>query len=465
MDPTNSTTEDDQLELWLRVVHGAVGSLLLLSSIFGSCAVLLLVSCNSKLRYPSVVISLGLVLADLIIAAFWLIQVLVLSAVGQWTLEEDVCTAMGVMLIWMLYVRWSEIAVVTVDRFLLVTFPFFTYRRCSKPLMIVMTILAWVVPAALTLPSVTGFGRYLFRIQISACTVDCEGDAPCIAFYTALFGLFLIIGGALPAILYTAMYCTGLIKRWKYKHRQLGTVGSDSTPQEPTSSSNSSSETTDTRAVSSAKVKWKEEISSSTNQKEQNQSNSTPSRRRSVSSKLRLRPRERRALITVFIIFISMVITHIPTYTLSIIRSIGDIYESTHLIVHFISTYIFLLGLVLDSVIIIRNKDFRDVIGKLVKRRNNQSLNVYNSARRPSVMLLLSVNGAQSNSSTLNPAYSNSHRGTCNDNVITKEHGHAGGTRAEVLDSILEESSNSHSLSVDRQFRMDESCYKHVTEV
>ena len=450
MDASNST--EDEIELWLRVVHGIVGSLLLLSDIFGSCAVLLLVICNRKLRYPSTVISLGLIVADLVIAFIWLIQVLLLSGVGEWTLGDDTCTALGVLLIWMLYVRWSEIAVVTMDRFLIVVFPFFTYKRCSKPLMVVMTILAWFVPAVLVLPSFHGLGRYTFRLQISSCTVDCEGDTPCTIFYTGLFGLYLLIGGALPAALYTTMYCIGLVKRWKYKNRKLGTVGSDSvaSPQEPSSSTSTSA---DANTAEAAK-KTGNTRQPASNDDLGDHSKTSSTRRRSTKFRF-LKARERRALMTVFIIFISMVITHIPTYFLSAVRSVGNIYESTPLIVHYISVYIFLIGLILDSVIIMRNKDFRDVITKLFKRRTVRPTSFYNAGRRPSVMLLLSGNnGSKQNGG---PITSERRSSTGVVEGRTRQNG--------MMDIIFEEDSNSHTLNVDRRASIEESCYKYVTDV
>ena len=459
-----------EFELWLRIVHGAMGSLLLLCSILGSCLVLLLVAYNKKLHYPSIVISIGLVAADLILAVMWLFSVLAYAGAGDWTLGDEACMFFGVMLVWLLYVRWSEVAVVTMDRFLIVIFPFFTYQRYSKPLMITMTILAWIVPAALVLPSVSGFGTQLFRPQISTCTVDCEGDGPCTTFYTALFGVFLLIGGVLPAVLYTTMYCIGFRKRWKYKNRQLGTVESSvagTNPQEPISSSSSGNP-----AISeAANVDSPSHLSYEESQAVASSDDSRPRRR---SRKFRLfNPRDRRALTTIFIIFLSMVITHIPISVLSAIKGVGDIYETIHLIVHFVSLYIFFLGPIFDSVIIMRNKDFRDIFTNALRK---QKIRPYNTARRPSVMLLLSVTGDRRNStqpSQLN-GFSGSRRDSNNiqlRNLSVSEDRQtsiiacATRSNANGLDSIIEEKSNSHTPTVDKQVSMDESCYQYVTEV
>ena len=457
-----------EFELWLRIVHGAMGSLLLLCSILGSCLVLLLVAYNKKLHYPSIVISIGLVAADLILAVMWLFSVLAYAGAGDWTLGDDACTFFGVMLVWLLYVRWSEVAVVTMDRFLIVIFPFFTYQRYSKPLMITMTILAWVVPAVLVLPSVSGFGSYLFSPQLSSCIIDCEEDGPCTTFFSALFGVFVLIGGVLPAVLYTTMYCIGFRKRWKYKNRQLGTVDSSVAginPQDSSSSGNPAiSEAANVDSPTHLSHEDSEAVASS---------RSDDSRPRRRSRKFRLfNPRDRRALTTIFIIFLSMVITHIPISVLSAIKGVGDIYETIHLIVHFVSLYIFFLGPIFDSVIIMRNKDFRDIFTNALRK---QKIRPYNTARRPSVMLLLSVTGDRRNStqpSQLN-GFSGSRRDSNNiqlRNLSVSEDRQtsiACATRSNTngLDSIIEEKSNSHTLIVDKQVSMNESYYQYVTEV
>ena len=457
-----ANTTELEFELWLQVAHGVAGSLLLLSSMCASCLVLLLVSCNQKLRYPSIVISLALVAVDLVVATAWLFQVLAFAIAGEWTLGDELCTGLGAILLWLLYVRWSEVAVVTMDRFLIIIFPFFTYKRYSKPLMIAMTIIAWIVPAASTLPSIFGFGRYVFRPQISVCAVECDGDTPCTRFYTALFGIFLMIGGVIPAFLYTTMYCIGRRKRWKYKNRQLGTVTVDSRstaatdPQEPTSTSSSSSDN-----VNEAIVDSPTHLNYDASQQSVSDRTHTPTRRSRRVFRL-FKPRDRRAMITIFIIFISMLITHTPIYVFSALRSVREIYESIPLIVHFVGVYIFFLGPILDSVIIMRNKDFRDVLAKALRRHQVRPVNRYNAGRRPSIMLLL--NTADRRNST--PGQSNTH--SRNDNGSTHNGEavrHTSTHDGVALQSIVGESPNLQTLSVNKQVSMDSSCYQYVTEV
>ena len=386
-----------EVALWLRVLHGALGSLLLTCSLFCSCTVILIVSFNKKLHYPSVVMSLGLVVADLILAATWIIQVIAYSAAGEWPLGVGGCIHFGLILDWMLCVRWSEIAVVTIDRFLIVVFPFY-YKKFSKRLLVAMTIIAWAVPAVLVMPSAFGVGKQMFIPQLSACTVDCEGKNSCIGFYSFIFVLLKLVGGVLPMILYTTMYCIGFRKRRKHNNRRLGTISSHgSTTASKTAHSHSVGERWANNSNISngqhnqVRMDSGNGIASTTAQ----ESERAPSPAELHSRRFQIpNTQERNALITIFIIFISMILTHAPLYSTSIFTCIGSI--SIPIIVHYTATYIFLVGVILDSIIIMRNNDFREVLVRLV--RKCATVRSTTMTRNGSTTLSLTGTGAHRNS-------------------------------------------------------------------
>lgn len=83
-------------------------------------------------------------------------------------------------------------------------------------------------------------------------------------------------------------------------------------------------------------------------------------------------PLEKKILITFFMIFVNIFVTQLPIYTTSALRSSEEIYTKIPLVVHFIFVHIYLLGPVLDPLLIMRNKDFRDVILRRWKRRQAQ---------------------------------------------------------------------------------------------
>lgn len=371
----NETTIE--LELWLRALHGILGSTLLLCNTVCSCTVILVISFNKKLHYASMVMNLGLVTADLILSVFWLVQVIVYSIAGHWQLGNGGCIHFGMILVWMLYVRWCEVAAVTLDRFLAAVLPFERYKMLHKRFLVAATILAWVLPALLVLPSVFGFGRLSFRPQLSACTVYCEQKHSCIGYYAMLFLVFQIIGAVLPFILYVTLYCTG--RRKKRNCTPIGTVSVVQTLSAKTTPHNIELRTvtrtttinhnhqviTTVTAKISARGKQcheKSENNCSRNDVEESSPNSWP------HSPLQLNQQERNSSATIFRIFVTMILTHVPIYCTSVLEHIGNLYVSVPLVIHLSAVYIFLSGVLINSVIIMRNKDFHEVLVHLKRK-------------------------------------------------------------------------------------------------
>ena len=379
----NETTID--LELWLRVLHGVLGSTLLLCNTICSCTVILVISFNKKLHYPSAVVYLGLVIADLILSAIWLAQVIAYLIAGRWQLGQGGCIHFGMILVWMLYVRWCEIATVTLDRFLAAVLPFAEYKMFHKRFLVAATILAWVAPALLVLPSVFGFGNLSFRPQLSACTVYCEQNYSCVGYYTMLFLIFQIIGVVLPFILYVTLYCIGRRKKRKQNNSTLlGTAQASINTHNNVTQLKTVTRTiinhdhqvmTTVTAKIPAHVEYAKsaencsidaESSNSSphlpNQLERNSSTTTTSFRTSLS------------------IFVTMILTHIPIYCTSVLEHFGNLYVSIPLVVHLSAVYTFLLGVLINSVIIMRSKDFRQ-IKFLARKYHNTGSREDDSAR------------------------------------------------------------------------------------
>ena len=367
-----------EVELWLRVLHGTLGSLLLSCNFLCSCTVIVFVSFSKKLHYSSMVMSLGLVVADLVLAVTWFVQMMLYTIAGQWPLGDSGCIHVGLILVWMLYVRWCEVGVVTLDRFLTIVFPFYKYKKSHKRFLVAMTILAWAVPGLMVMPSAFGFGKQTFRPQVSACTVGCEGNKGCIAYYSALVLIFKVIGGALPFSLYTAMYCIGVRKRRKHRNRNLGSMLNVAENVSLPSKPDNTIRNRDTSNVADIEIRGSSLNAVTTAEDSERAASSNVTQQSSWPNFPN--QQERNALTTVFIIFISMILTHIPIYSTSVMEHIGALYEQIPLIVHLSAVYIFLLGLFLDSIVIMRNKDFREVLVRRVRqltarRRTNLTRN------------------------------------------------------------------------------------------
>ena len=351
----NETTIE--VELWLRVLHSVLGSTLLLCNSICSCTVILVIAFNKKLHYPSMVMNLGLVIAELILSAIWLIQVIAYSIAGRWQLGKDGCIHFGMILVWMLYVRWCEVAVVTLDRFHAAMVPFEKYKMFHKRFLVAATILAWVLPALLVIPSTFGFGRLSFRPQLSACTVYCEQKPSCIGYYTILFLTFQIIGGVIPFILYTILYCIGRRKRTQTLTTRTSNNIEVKTTTQTAINHNHQIITTVTATIPARVEHAKSGDNCSTS------STDVESLRPHLPNQ-----QERNSSVTIFIIFVTMILTHIPIYCTSVLEHIGNLYVSIPLAVHLSAVYVFLLGVFINSVVIMRNKDFREVLEHLTRK-------------------------------------------------------------------------------------------------
>ena len=334
----------DEVELWLRVVHGVVMSLFLVCSFTGNLIVVLLVATHKKLRYGAIVVCLGVVVADLLVGLTWTLQSLAGTIAGEWPFGQTACTVMGILWVWVLYARWLEIAVVSLDRFFTIAFTF--YYKFSKPLMIILTILAWVLPALLrVIPGILTFGEYKFTLTFTTCSINCLHVPNCGSFYVGLYTSFILIGGVIPTVLYMIMCCIDRRKRAVMNYR-FGTIQvSDSSTtlncHEPTSSLETSEDTSN------------------------GIQDGTPVQQSRTDA---LRDRDRRAFITIAILFVSLLVTQIPLVVTTWLAQRRDIYQHIPLHVHFVVTYIFLISTILDPIVIMRNKDFKDAIAHILKR-------------------------------------------------------------------------------------------------
>lgn len=353
----NSTGETfADVPVWLRGIHGTVLSLLLLASVVGNLLVLLLVLFNKSLRHRSVLCSLGLVVADMLIAVAWCVQSLAHIGLDYCPFGSAGCTIFGVLTSIGIYARWCIVALVTVERFLSIVFPF-CYMKWSKALLIVLSITCWLMPVCSTaIPWAAGLGSYQFRLQYSACIITCHSDVVCFRFYLSLYGLYVGVGGVLPMLLYFSMCMMGQRKLYKMKNIELGTIKRDADVEAPSSENGP------------------ESCSDGANGDTAHAEDESSSR----SSFRGIRSLDKKIFKTFFMIFVNVFLTQMPIYITSALKSNVDIFDQIPVVVHFIFTYIYLLGPVLDPLLIMRNRDFGDTFKKLWRRRkaNAQAANM-----------------------------------------------------------------------------------------
>ena len=218
-DPTLEPPYSD-VPTWLRAVHALVATALMVVSILGNVLVLWLVVRNKQLQYRSIVASMGTVIVNISFSLVTNSQVLAGSITGEWPFGDKGCIAAGFFSTSFFYVRWLNICLIAVDRFLYIMAPF-SYARNSKRLLVTLSVLVWTVPFLSNLAPLW-LGEFSYRSSLTFCAVECGADQACARIYITFFGVYLTIGMVVPTVLYVMLYCFGVKKR-REMQRELGT--------------------------------------------------------------------------------------------------------------------------------------------------------------------------------------------------------------------------------------------------
>jgi hypothetical protein len=112
---------------------------------------LLLVARYKQLRRRSIMVSLSVVVVDILLTVTFTVPVLITSEVEEWVFMDEGCIFFGTFSFQFLMTRWLIMAILCVDRFSTVRFPF-SYKKYSKKILFVMTFLAWLIPLFFSLP-------------------------------------------------------------------------------------------------------------------------------------------------------------------------------------------------------------------------------------------------------------------------------------------------------------------------
>ena len=100
--------------------------------------VLLLVARYKQLRRRSIMVSLSVVVVDILLTVTFTFPVLVTAAAQDWVFMDGGCLFFGTFSFQFLMTRWLIMAILCIDRFSTVRFPF-SYK---KKILFVLTFLA-----------------------------------------------------------------------------------------------------------------------------------------------------------------------------------------------------------------------------------------------------------------------------------------------------------------------------------
>lgn len=322
----NETCYDlDEVPTPLLAIHASLIAVIITATLLGNGLILVLVARYKILRSRSVIASLSLILADMFWGLCYHFPALVSASAAGWQFGTAGCSVFGLLSIEFLLTRWLVMAVVCIDKFSTVRFPF-SYEKYSKYILVVLIITAWVLPFILSfLPAIFKLSQAGFRPNIPTCLYSCEGPI-CRLYYGTVVSFSFIIGAIVPTILYV----------WLYRKARL---------LRPT-------------AVVLGQMALQTANGPATNQH-------LPSSHFEWWS---------RGHLTFLLILITLILTSLPAYMMQIFRTTD--YEDwcrIPIFVHFIVQLIFFLSTALDPMMIMRDQDFRRCLKHMFCCRKDNS--------------------------------------------------------------------------------------------
>ncbi|XP_071501267.1 melatonin receptor type 1A-like [Diadema antillarum] len=165
----------DDLELVIsNSVLACVVALITITGVLGNSFVILLVSLSRQLQTVTNVFVVSLTLSDLIGCGMLSLEIVALLNLDGWPLPEWVCQMAGGSCVISFTVSVVHLALISVDRFILITRPKANYLRLYNGRNIIMMVAcAWLAPLLSTvLPTSLGFGRLGYNAKNYLCLFD-----------------------------------------------------------------------------------------------------------------------------------------------------------------------------------------------------------------------------------------------------------------------------------------------------
>lgn len=330
-------------------VHALVATFIIVATVVGNGIILLLVAKFKVLRTRSVVTKLSLTCADVLWCLFFHVPAVVSASASRWVFGDIGCSAIGLFAVQFLLTRWLVLAVLCVDRFCTVRFPF-SYTKYSKPVMGVLTITAWLLPFLLAFfPVILGLSHGEFRPNIPACLFRCDGVV-CRLYYGMVLSSSFIVGAVIPTVLYVWLYCRARSLR--------------------------------PSAVILGQLALQPATGLITNHRLLPSSSYTDKWSRDIQSHL-----------TFLLIVVTFIVTSLPAYLSQTYRTANmESWCRIPIYVHFFIQLVFLSSTALDPLVIMRDRDFRMCVKHVCSCwktfPDDQSIHTVSDLRRTSVDIL-----------------------------------------------------------------------------
>ena len=172
---------------------------------------------NKLLKEPANIFLLNLAIADLLVAVTTILFSTVTEIAQEFVLGSTdvvrcgVCNFAGVFLIFLIAFSLHMLAVLSVDRFILLTWPLHYKKVMNRWKAVVIVIIVWIIALGIAIPPVIGFGQNEFNRRFGACLPRFTGDNP----VTGLNNFFYVVFVAGEAFI--PMFVLAFTNVWTYR--------------------------------------------------------------------------------------------------------------------------------------------------------------------------------------------------------------------------------------------------------
>ena len=178
------------------------------------------------LKEPANIFLLNLAFADLLVALTTMLFSIVTEIVQEFVFgSTDVvrcglCNFAGVFLIFLIAVSLHMLAVLSVDRFILLTWPLRYKRIMNKWKAIVIVIVVWIIAILIALPPVFGFGQNEFNRNFGACLPRFTGTNPLSGIGSQFYAAFVALEALIPILVlaFTNVWTYRLVAKFLKKN-------------------------------------------------------------------------------------------------------------------------------------------------------------------------------------------------------------------------------------------------------
>ena len=161
---------------------------------------------NKLLKEPANIFLLNLAIADLLVAVTTILFSAVTEIAQEFVLGSTdvvrcgVCNFAGVFLIFLIAASLHMLAVLSVDRFILLTWPLRYKKIMNRWKALVIVTIVWIIALVIALPPVVGFGQNEFNRNFGACLPRFTGNNPITGLNNFFYAAFVAAEALIPIL-------------------------------------------------------------------------------------------------------------------------------------------------------------------------------------------------------------------------------------------------------------------------